>query len=174
MQRQRRRREKSTSPPRTAGAPAAATLATAPHAGYALYTKLLPFAQLAAVVGACVQCFRIRLWAVTTYGPIIHEFDPWFNYRATKYLVDHGWQAFSTWFDYESWYPLGRPVGAPSTGLMVTARRRSARPRRLGLGGLSMIFCTSLPHSRSCHASVSTASRTRSRRRGVPPHWPAA
>lgn len=42
---------------------------------------------------------------------VIHEFDPWFNFRATQYLADNGWHAFFHWFDYESWYPLGRPVG---------------------------------------------------------------
>ena len=49
----------------------------------------------------------IRLQAVRTYGKVIHEFDPWFNYRSTKYLVDNGWEKFSNWYDYESWYPLG-------------------------------------------------------------------
>ena len=42
---------------------------------------------------------------------MIHEFDPWFNYRATEYLAAHGYKKFFTWFDYRSWYPLGRPVG---------------------------------------------------------------
>ena len=66
----------------------------------------------------------IRLQAVRTYGKVIHEFDPWFNYRATKYLVDNGWQKFSNWYDYESWYPLGRPVGHTIyPGLMVTAAK---------------------------------------------------
>jgi dolichyl-diphosphooligosaccharide--protein glycosyltransferase len=27
------------------------------------------------------------------------------------YLVENGWQKFITWFDYESWYPIGRPIG---------------------------------------------------------------
>ena len=46
-----------------------------------------------------------------TYGAVIHEFDPWFNYRATEYLAAHGSEKFFKWFDYMSWYPLGRPVG---------------------------------------------------------------
>ena len=66
----------------------------------------------------------IRLQAVRTYGKVIHEFDPWFNYRSTKYLVDNGWEKFSNWYDYESWYPLGRPVGhTVYPGLMVTAAK---------------------------------------------------
>ena len=49
--------------------------------------------------------------SLRSYGRVIHEFDPWFNYRATKYLADNGLARFFKWFDYESWYPLGRPVG---------------------------------------------------------------
>ena len=55
--------------------------------------------------------WSIRLHAIEVYGRVIHEFDPWFNFRATQYLADNGWQKFFTWFDYEAWYPLGRPVG---------------------------------------------------------------
>ena len=39
------------------------------------------------------------------------QFDPWFNFRATQYLADNGWKRFFQWYDYMSWYPLGRPVG---------------------------------------------------------------
>jgi len=28
---------------------------------------------------------------------VIHEFDPWFNFRATEYLVEHGPTAFFNW-----------------------------------------------------------------------------
>jgi hypothetical protein len=47
--------------------------------------------------------------ACTAYQ--IHEFDPWFNYRATEYLDQHGLAKFFKWYDYMAWYPLGRPVG---------------------------------------------------------------
>ena len=59
----------------------------------------------------CWTAYTIRLFAIKTYGLVIHEFDPWFNFRATQYLSDHGVTAFFQWFDYMSWYPLGRPVG---------------------------------------------------------------
>jgi len=49
--------------------------------------------------------------AVNTYGYVIHEFDPWFNYRAAEYLAEHGYSKFFKWYDYMSWYPIGRPVG---------------------------------------------------------------
>merc|ERR1712130_764818 len=53
----------------------------------------------------------IRMFAIRTFGLVIHEFDPWFNFRATQYLADNGWAKFFKWYDYRSWYPLGRPVG---------------------------------------------------------------
>jgi len=84
----------------------------------------------------CYTAFTIRLHAVEVYGRVIHEFDPWFNFRATDYLVNHGTKAFFSWscpnepcihaeitvfllvwalfairYDEEAWYPLGRPVG---------------------------------------------------------------
>lgn len=55
--------------------------------------------------------YEIRLYAITTYGRVIHEFDPYFNFRATQYLAQHGLDKFFKWFDHMSWYPLGRPVG---------------------------------------------------------------
>ena len=68
------------------------------------------------------EAYKIRLYAIKTYGRVIHEFDPWFNFRATKYLADNGWYKFFTWFDYESWYPLGRPVGTTIyPGMQITS-----------------------------------------------------
>ncbi|CAK9065310.1 Dolichyl-diphosphooligosaccharide--protein glycosyltransferase subunit STT3 (Oligosaccharyl transferase subunit STT3) [Durusdinium trenchii] len=68
------------------------------------------------------RAYDIRLWAIKDYGPIIHEFDPWFNYRATEYLAQHGWNKFFTWFDHQSWYPLGRPVATTIyPGMQITA-----------------------------------------------------
>lgn len=57
------------------------------------------------------KAYNIRLHAVNEYGAVIHEFDPYFNFRATEYLVANGWNKFINWYDERSWYPLGRPVG---------------------------------------------------------------
>ena len=48
------------------------------------------------------------------YGLELHEFDPFFNYRATQYLVDNGLEAYYAWNDPLSWYPDGRNVSATS------------------------------------------------------------
>ena len=65
--------------------------------------------------------FLVRIFSVIKYESIIHEFDPWFNFRATKYLDLKGREEFSYWFDSDSWYPLGRFVGhTVFPGLMYT------------------------------------------------------
>lgn len=46
------------------------------------------------------------------YGFELHEFDPFFNYRATEYIVENGLYAYYDWNDELSWYPDGRDVSA--------------------------------------------------------------
>lgn len=88
-----------------------------------LLVKLLAFlAETAVIVYTLWNAFRIRTYALVEYGMVIHEFDPWFNFRATLYLYKHGWDAFFHWFDHMSWYPLGRPVGTTIyPGLQITS-----------------------------------------------------
>ncbi|SCU93706.1 LADA_0G04500g1_1 [Lachancea dasiensis] len=63
-----------------------------------------------------------RLFSVIRFESIIHEFDPWFNFRATKYLVNNGFYKFLNWFDDRTWYPLGRVTGGTLyPGLMATS-----------------------------------------------------
>jgi len=69
-----------------------------------------------------VLAFSTRLFSVLRYESVIHEFDPYFNFRSTKYLVNEGIYNFLNWFDESSWYPLGRIVGGTVyPGLMITA-----------------------------------------------------
>ncbi|KAJ8978982.1 hypothetical protein NQ317_001455 [Molorchus minor] len=71
---------------------------------------------------AWIAGFASRLFAVIRFESIIHEFDPWFNYRATAYMVKHGFYNFLNWFDERAWYPLGRIVGGTVyPGLMLTS-----------------------------------------------------
>jgi len=69
-----------------------------------------------------ILAFATRLFSVLRYESVIHEFDPYFNYRTTLYLTQKGFYEFWNWFDYETWYPLGRIIGGTLyPGLMVTA-----------------------------------------------------
>eukprot|EP00929_Paragymnodinium_shiwhaense_P005743 TRINITY_DN10805_c0_g1_i1.p1 TRINITY_DN10805_c0_g1~~TRINITY_DN10805_c0_g1_i1.p1 ORF type:complete len:801 (-),score=145.24 TRINITY_DN10805_c0_g1_i1:50-2452(-) len=76
-----------------------------------LRSLALWFIRICAIAAACQQAYSIRLYAVKNFGRVIHEFDPWFNYRAAEYLAEHGTERFFKWFDHSVWYPLGRPVG---------------------------------------------------------------
>jgi len=69
-----------------------------------------------------ILAFSARLYSVLRYESVIHEFDPYFNFRSTKYLVQQGVYNFLNWFDEAAWYPLGRIVGGTIyPGLMATA-----------------------------------------------------
>ena len=57
--------------------------------------------------------FLVRSQAAD-YGWELNEFDPFFNYRATQYIVDNGINAYFQWDDNLSWYPHGRDVSATS------------------------------------------------------------
>ena len=77
------------------------------------------------------SAFATRLFSVFRHESVIHEvclinfsfisfhfhhfspiqFDPYFNFRSTKYLVEEGVYNFINWFDDASWYPLGRILG---------------------------------------------------------------
>lgn len=64
----------------------------------------------------------MRLTPVLKYEAMIHEYDPYFNYRVTKYLINHGKTMLFNWFDERSWYPLGRDIGhSIHPGLMWTS-----------------------------------------------------
>ncbi|RDW60175.1 glycosyltransferase family 66 protein [Coleophoma crateriformis] len=80
---------------------------------------LLRLVILCTIAAAAVAS---RLFSVIRFESIIHEFDPWFNFRATKYLVANGFYDFWDWFDDRTWHPLGRVTGGTLyPGLMVTS-----------------------------------------------------
>ncbi|KAJ0640305.1 putative dolichyl-diphosphooligosaccharide--protein glycotransferase [Helianthus annuus] len=69
-----------------------------------------------------VLAFSIRLFSVIKYESVIHEFDPYFNYRVTQFLTKSGVYDFWNWFDDRTWYPLGRVIGGTVyPGLTLTA-----------------------------------------------------
>lgn len=71
---------------------------------------------------AAVLSFSTRLFSVLRFESVIHEFDPYFNYRTTRFLTEEGFYSFHNWFDDRAWYPLGRIIGGTIyPGLMVTS-----------------------------------------------------
>src|SRR6185295_10051375 len=70
---------------------------------------------------AFTTAFIMRSYPIK-YGFYLNEFDPYFDYRATKYIVDNGLDAYLKWHDNMSWYPEGRDIPRTSqVGLHVTA-----------------------------------------------------
>jgi len=56
------------------------------------------------------------------YGFELNEFDPFFNFRATEFLVEHGLSEYFDWHDSLSWYPEGRNVSSTSQVMLhITA-----------------------------------------------------
>jgi len=71
---------------------------------------------------AAILSFSTRLFSVLRFESVIHEFDPYFNYRTTRFLTEEGFYNFHNWFDDRAWYPLGRIIGGTIyPGLMVTS-----------------------------------------------------
>ncbi|CCK70074.1 dolichyl-diphosphooligosaccharide--protein glycosyltransferase subunit STT3 KNAG_0D03280 [Huiozyma naganishii CBS 8797] len=100
-------------------------------AAVAWMQTVLKVAVFGSIVVAAVSS---RLFAVVNFESIIHEFDPWFNYRATKYLVENSFYDFLNWFDDRTWYPLGRVTGGTLyPGLMTTSAAVWHLLRRVGL-----------------------------------------
>merc|ERR1712131_35976 len=78
--------------------------------------------KLSILTIASVLSFSTRLFSVLRFESVIHEFDPYFNYRTTRFLVEEGFYNFHNWFDDRAWYPLGRIIGGTIyPGLMVTS-----------------------------------------------------
>jgi len=57
--------------------------------------------------------FLIRSQAAD-YGFELNEFDPFFNFRATEYIVENGLTEYFDWHDDLSWYPEGRDISETS------------------------------------------------------------
>ncbi len=65
--------------------------------------------------------FMVRSQAID-YGFELNEFDPFFNFRATQFIVDNGIIEYFEWHDDRSWHPMGRNISASSQVMLhVTA-----------------------------------------------------
>ena len=69
------------------------------------------------VIGILILSFTVSFLLrvqPADFGYELNEFDPFFNYRATQYIIDNGIPAYFEWNDGLSWYPIGRDVSATS------------------------------------------------------------
>lgn len=92
-----------------------------------------------AVLALAFSSALIMRFYPAKYGFYLNEFDPYFDYRATKFIVDNGLDAYWRWHDQMSWYPEGRDVpGTSQTVLHITA----AYMYGLFGGGMSLLDFT--------------------------------
>lgn len=76
---------------------------------------------IAVLAMAFSSAMVLRIYPIK-YGFYLNEFDPYFDYRAVKFILDNGLDAYWKWHDDMSWYPEGRDIAATSqSGLHVTA-----------------------------------------------------
>jgi dolichyl-diphosphooligosaccharide--protein glycosyltransferase len=75
------------------------------------------------IIGILVLAFSltfvIRIQPLD-YGFELAEFDPFFNYRATEFIVENGLPSYLEWHDDLSWHPYGRDVSATSQVMLHT------------------------------------------------------
>ena len=75
------------------------------------------------IIGILVLAFSltfiIRIQPLE-YGFELNEFDPFFNYRATEFMVENGLPAYLEWHDDLSWHPYGRDVSSTSQVMLHT------------------------------------------------------
>ena len=86
--------------------------------------------------------FIIRSYPIK-YGFALNEFDPFFDYRATKYIIDNGFYAYLNWHDYQSWYPEGRDV--PTTSQVALHLIAATMYKIFGFGSSLMDFVIMFP-----------------------------
>ena len=69
------------------------------------------------IIGVIVLSFSLSFMVRVQpleYGFELTEFDPFFNYRATMFMVENGLPSYLEWHDDLSWHPYGRDVSATS------------------------------------------------------------
>jgi len=75
------------------------------------------------IIGILVTSFSLSFMLRAQpleYGFELNEFDPFFNYRATQFIVENGLPSYLEWNDDLSWHPHGRDVSATSQVMLHT------------------------------------------------------
>jgi len=118
------------------------------------HTSTLTCASLALIllVAFVIRLFPIRWEIDPTTGKttlLLSEFDPYFQYRFTEYIVKNGFIAWAwpkPWIDYQRWYPQGFNVARGAyPGLPMTAAFLYKIMSMLGVGMDLMSFCSLFP-----------------------------
>jgi dolichyl-diphosphooligosaccharide--protein glycosyltransferase len=80
------------------------------------------------IIGVLILAFSVSFLIRSQpadYAFELNEFDPFFNFRATEYIVENGLDEYFQWHDKKSWYlpsdPLYNPPGSNASGRDISA-----------------------------------------------------
>jgi len=115
------------------------------------HSAILTYAALTLILflAFTIRLFPIR-WeidpATGKSNLLLSEFDPYFQYRFTEYIVKKGFTSWISWVDYQRWYPQGFNIArAAYPGLPLTAALLYEIISILGVGIDLMSFCALFP-----------------------------
>ncbi|MEM3578710.1 MAG: STT3 domain-containing protein [Candidatus Bathyarchaeia archaeon] len=118
------------------------------------HTSILTLAALTLIllIAFVIRLFPMR-WEIDPItgksNLLLSEFDPYFQYRFTEYIVKNGFIAWAwpnQWVDYQRWYPQGYNVARGAyPGLPLTAAFLYKIISALGVGIDLMSFCSLFP-----------------------------
>ncbi|MEM3028013.1 MAG: STT3 domain-containing protein [Candidatus Bathyarchaeia archaeon] len=101
-----------------------------------------------------ILAFFIRIQPIK-WGIYLYEFDPYLQYKVTKYILENGFQAWFDWHDYKSWYPEGRNMAASTyPGLPLAGAFFYSVASFLGIRLPLLQFLTFLPPFLAAIASL--------------------
>jgi len=86
--------------------------------------------------------FTLRVLPIE-YGFELTEYDPFFNYRATEFMVENGLPAYLEWHDDLSWHPYGRNISVDSQVMLHASA--AAIYQIFGMGSSLYDFTIMLP-----------------------------
>ena len=97
------------------------------------------------IIGILAMAFSVSMmirFQGAEFGFELNEFDPYFNYRATEFLVENGPEAYYGWHDDMAWYPKGRDISGTSQSMLhvTTAALYSAFGGGTDLYSFTIIF----------------------------------
>jgi dolichyl-diphosphooligosaccharide--protein glycosyltransferase len=93
------------------------------------HSSLLNFSALILIL---FIAFMVRMLPIR-WGFELSEFDPYFHYRLTEYMVDNGIFSWASWHDPMMWYPSGFNFGATLPGVSAAVAFFYIIARTLGL-----------------------------------------
>ncbi|MEM2103483.1 MAG: STT3 domain-containing protein [Candidatus Bathyarchaeia archaeon] len=115
------------------------------------HTSIITFSTiiLILVVAFVIRLFPMRWEIDPSTGKsnlLLSEFDPYFQYRLTEYIVKNGFLSWAWWKDYQRWYPQGFNVGRSAyPGLALTTAFFYNIISMLGVNIDLMSFCALFP-----------------------------